>query len=33
MNMDNILEAKILVETGGGQGTVEFPIANVTSSQ
>jgi len=32
MNMDNILEAKVLVETGGGQGTVEFPIANVKSS-
>ena len=32
MNMDNILEAKILVETGGGQGSVEFPIANVKSS-
>jgi len=29
MNMDNILEAKVLVETGGGQGTVEFPVANV----
>jgi len=33
MNMDNILEAKVLVETGGGQGTVEFPIANVRSSR
>ena len=33
MNMDNILEAKILVETGGGQGSVDFPIANVRSSQ
>ena len=33
MNMDNILEAKILVETGGGQGTVEFPIANVKASK
>jgi len=33
MNMDDILEAKILVETGGGQGSVEFPIANVKSSQ
>jgi hypothetical protein len=32
MNMDNILEAKILVETGGGQGTVEFPLANVKAS-
>ena len=31
MNMDSILEAKILVETGGGSGTVEFPVANVTA--
>ena len=33
MNMDNILEAKILVETGGGSGSVDFPIANVKSSK
>jgi hypothetical protein len=26
----NLLEVKILVEVGGGQGTVEFPIAKVT---
>lgn len=32
MSMDSILEAKILVETGGGSGTVDFPIANVKSS-
>ena len=32
MSMDNILEAKILVETGGGQGSIEFPVANVRSS-
>jgi len=32
MSMDNILEAKILVETGGGSGTVEFPVANVRAS-
>ncbi len=32
MNMDNILEAKILMEAGGGQGSAEFPIANVKSS-
>jgi len=32
MNMDNILEAKILIEAGGGQGSAEFPIANVKSS-
>jgi hypothetical protein len=29
MAMDNILEAKVLVESGGGTGSVEFPIANV----
>ena len=29
MKMDNILEAKVLVESGGGRGSVEFPIANV----
>jgi hypothetical protein len=29
MKMDNILEAKVLVETGGGSGSVDFPIANV----
>ncbi len=32
MGMDNILEAKILVESGGGQGSIEFPIANVKAS-
>jgi hypothetical protein len=32
MKMDSILEAKILVETGGGSGSVDFPIANVKSS-
>jgi hypothetical protein len=32
MNMDNILEAKILAETGGGQGNIDFPIANVKAS-
>ena len=26
----NLLEVKILVEVGGGQGTVDFPIAKVT---
>jgi hypothetical protein len=31
MSMDNILEAKVLVEAGGGTGSVEFPIANVTA--
>ena len=33
MSMDNILEAKVLVETGGGSGTVDFPVANVKSSK
>jgi Glycosyl hydrolases family 11 len=32
MSMDSILEAKVLVETGGGSGNVDFPIANVKSS-
>ncbi len=32
MSMDNILEAKILAETGGGSGTVDFPIASVKAS-
>ncbi len=27
----NLLEAKILVEVGGGQGSIEFPVANVTA--
>ncbi len=29
MGIDNILEAKVLVESGGGTGSVEFPIASV----
>ena len=29
MPLGNMLEAKILVEVGGGNGTVEFPVANV----
>jgi hypothetical protein len=29
----NLLEAKILVEVGGGSGNVELPIANVTTTQ
>jgi len=29
MPLGNLLEAKILVEVGGGNGTVEFPVANV----
>jgi hypothetical protein len=31
MNMGKMLEAKILVEVGGGTGTIEFPIASVTA--
>jgi len=30
MSLGNLLEAKILVEVGGGSGSVEFPVANVT---
>jgi endo-1,4-beta-xylanase len=30
MPLGNLLEAKILVEVGGGAGSVEFPLANVT---
>lgn len=30
--LGNLLEVKILVEAGGGSGSVEFPIANVTTS-
>jgi endo-1,4-beta-xylanase len=33
MKLGNLMEAKILVETGGGSGTVDFPIANVKTSQ
>jgi len=33
MKMGNLLEAKILVETGGGTGNIDFPVANVTKSQ
>jgi hypothetical protein len=31
MTLGNMLEAKILVEVGGGTGTIEFPVANVTA--
>jgi hypothetical protein len=31
--MGNLLEVKILVEVGGGQGTVDFPIAKMTSTK
>jgi endo-1,4-beta-xylanase len=33
MKLGGLLEVKILVETGGGSGSIEFPIANVTKSQ
>jgi hypothetical protein len=33
MSLGNLLEAKILVEVGGGNGSVDFPIANVTTTQ
>ena len=31
MTLGNMVEAKILVEVGGGTGSVDFPIANVTA--
>jgi endo-1,4-beta-xylanase len=31
--MGNLLEVKVLLEVGGGQGSVDFPIANVTKTQ
>jgi hypothetical protein len=33
MNMGVLLEAKILVEVGGGSGRVDLPLANVTVTQ
>jgi hypothetical protein len=33
LKMGGLLEAKILIETGGGTGNIEFPYANVTKSQ
>jgi hypothetical protein len=33
MKLGGLMEAKILVETGGGSGTVDFAIANVKTSQ
>jgi len=32
MPLGNLLEAKILVEVGGGQGSVQFPVANLKLS-
>jgi endo-1,4-beta-xylanase len=31
LKMGGLLEAKILVETGGGSGSIEFPVAKVTA--
>jgi hypothetical protein len=33
MELGNLLEAKIIVEVGGGTGRVDFPIANVVATQ
>ena len=33
MKLGNLLEAKILVETGGGSGSVDFAVANVQKTQ
>ena len=33
MTMGNLLEAKILIEVGGGSGSVDCPIANVMTTQ
>jgi endo-1,4-beta-xylanase len=33
LQLGGLLEAKILVESGGGTGDIEFPIANVTATQ
>jgi endo-1,4-beta-xylanase len=33
MTLGNLLEVKIVVEAGGGTGSVNFPIANVTTTQ
>jgi hypothetical protein len=32
LTLGNVLEASILVETGGGSGNITFPIANVTAT-
>jgi hypothetical protein len=31
LKLGGLLEAKILVESGGGTGDIQFPIANVTA--
>jgi hypothetical protein len=33
MTMGSLLEVKILVEVGGGSGTIDFPVANLTSTK
>jgi endo-1,4-beta-xylanase len=33
LKLGGLLEAKILVETGGGTGSIDFPVATVTKSQ
>lgn len=33
MNLGSLLEAKILIEAGGGAGGVEFPVANVVAEK
>jgi hypothetical protein len=33
MTLGNMLEAKVLIESGGGNGSINFPIADVTSTQ
>ncbi|HWP08416.1 MAG TPA: glycoside hydrolase family 11 protein [Polyangiaceae bacterium] len=33
LQLGGLLEAKILVESGGGTGDIEFPVANVTATQ
>lgn len=32
LQMGGLLEAKILVETGGGSGNIQFPVAKVTAT-
>jgi hypothetical protein len=32
MPLGNLLEAKILIEVGGGTGSADFPVANVTAT-
>ncbi|HEY3253790.1 MAG TPA: glycoside hydrolase family 11 protein, partial [Polyangiaceae bacterium] len=33
MPLGNLLEAKILVEVGGGSGSVQFPVANLMATK